>query len=99
MKKIYRLSLFLAITLIAFGSCRNASQAKKAIEIAKKLSGNTVKASKKGTYVLQYGDDVARHIEFVSVSCNTCDGNGTDNWGDTCEECDGDGYVYKIQTK
>lgn len=99
MKKIYRLSLFLAITLIAFSSCRNANQAKKAIEIAKKLSGKTVKASKKGTYVLQYGDDVARHIEFISVTCTGCNGHGTDSWGDTCEECEGAGVVYKIKTK
>ena len=79
MKILFKLSLTLAITIIAFSSCRNANQAKKAIEIAKKLSGKTVKASKKGTIVFRYGDDVARHIEFVSVSCNTCDGNGTDN--------------------
>lgn len=80
MKKLFRLTVMLSLAFILFGSCRNANQAKKAIEIAKKLSCKTVKASKKGTYVLQYGDDVARHIEFVSVSCNTCDGNGTDNW-------------------
>ena len=89
----------LTIILLGMGSCRNASQAKKAIEIAKKLSGKTVKSSQKGTYVLRYGDDVARHIELVSVTCTECNGNGTDTWGDTCEECDGEGYVYKIQTK
>lgn len=99
MKKLFRLTVMLSFAIIIFGSCRNASQAKKAIEIAKKLSGKTVKASKKGTYVLRYGDDVARHIEFVSFTCTECNGNGTDTWGDTCEECDGDGYVYKIQTK
>lgn len=95
----YKVLILLIFMLVMFTSCRNASQAKKAIEIAKKLSGKTVKASKKGTYVLRYGDDVARHIEFVSVTCTECNGNGTDTWGDTCEECDGDGYVYKIKTK
>lgn len=99
MKKLFRLTVMLSFAIIILGSCRNASQAKKAIEIAKKLSGKTVKASKKGTYVLRYGDDVARHIEFVSVTCTECNGNGTDTWGDTCEECDGDGYVYKIKSK
>lgn len=99
MQKVLKILFLLSFTVIVFGSCRNANQAKKAIEIAKKLSGKTVKASKKGTYVLQYGDDVARHIEFVSVSCSVCGGNGTDTWGDTCEECEGDGYVYEIKTK
>ena len=99
MKKLFRLTMMLSFAIIILGSCGNASQAKKAIEIAKRLSGKTVKASKKGTYVLRYGDDVARHIEFVSVTCTECNGNGTDTWGDTCEGCEGDGYVYKIQTK
>lgn len=99
MIKLFRLTVMLSFAIIILDSCRNASQAKKAIEIAKKLSGKTVKASKKGTYVLRYGDDVARHIEFVSITCSVCDGKGADSWGDTCEECDGDGYVYKIQTK
>lgn len=94
-----KLFLLLSVTIVVFESCRNANQAKKAIDIAKKLSGKTVKASKKSTYVLQYGDDVIRHVEFVTVSCTACDGKGIDSWGDTCEKCDGEGYVYKIQAK
>lgn len=99
MRKLFRLTVMLFFAVIIFGSCRNASQAKKAIEVAKKLSGKTVKASQKGTYVLRYGDDVIHRLDFVKVSCTECNGNGTDTWGDTCEECDGDGFVYKIQTK
>lgn len=99
MMRIILFLFLLSVTMILCGSCRNASQAKKSIEIAKKLSGKIVKASKKSTYALQYSDDVVRHIEFVKVSCATCDGNGTDDWGDPCKECDGEGYVYKIKTK
>ena len=99
MKNLMKLFFLLSITIVMLGSCRNANQAKKAIEIVKKLSGKTVKASKKSTYVLRYGDDVIKHIEFVTVSCSACKGNGIDSWGDPCEECEGDGYVYKIQTK
>lgn len=99
MKKLFKLTVMLFLAIITFSSCRNAGQAKKAIEIAKKISGTTVKASKKSSYVLRYGDDVVRHIEFVSVTCTGCNGNGTDSWGDTCEECEGDGYVYEIKTK
>ena len=94
MDKLTKMLFLLSLTIVVLCSCRNANQAKKAIESAKKLSGQTVKASKKGTYVLRYGDDVARHIEFVSVSCATCDGNGTNNWGEDSEECEGAGVVY-----
>lgn len=65
MKHAVKITIMLVIAALVLGSCRNASQAKKAIEIAKKLSGKTVKASKKGTYVIRYGDDVVRHIDFV----------------------------------
>lgn len=99
MRYLTKFFLVLSLTMIVCSSCRNGKQVKQAIEIAKKLSGKTVKASKKGTYLLRYSDDVVRHIEFVTVSCTACDGKGTDGWGDTCEECDGEGYVYKIQTK
>ena len=99
MKNLMKIFFLLSFVILVFGSCRNASQAKKAIEIARNLAGKTVKASKKSTYVFQYGDDVIKHIDFVTVSCTACNGNGIDSWGDTCEECEGDGYVYKIQTK
>lgn len=98
-KKRFLIVLLAAFTIVAVPSCRNASQAKKAAEVAKKLSGKIVKASKKSKVVLQYGDDVVRNLDFEKVSCTACGGDGQDYWGRTCEECEGHGYVYKIKAK
>lgn len=98
MKKLVYLvlTLFLAIGTV---SCRNANQAKQAMKVAKSLSGKVVKASKKSKVVLQYGDDVFRNLDFVKENCTARGGNGVDNRGRSCEDCEGHGYVYRIKMK
>ena len=91
--------LLAVFTIAVVPSCRNASQAKQAAKIAKKLCGRTIKTVEKNKYVLQYGDDVIRHLEFEKTQCTTCYGRGVDYYGYTCSECGGDGYVYKVKMK
>lgn len=99
MKKLLIILLASFMILGGFSSCRNANQAKQAAKLAKELSGKVIKKSNKTKIPLQYGDDVIRHLEFVEVQCETCRGTGVNSWGMPCDDCDGDGQVYKLRTK
>lgn len=76
-------------------SCRGNS-AKKAIEIARKYTGKTVNGAKKA-HLEKYADDAAR-VRFVKTKCSSCLGTGEVGYS-TCEVCDGDGWVYKVEHK
>ena len=99
MKNIIKILVMLSIILLGMESCRNGKAAQEAMQIVKKYSGKMFKSAEKEGFYLRYGDDVIRNIEFIKIECIACDGSGTDSWGDICEKCDGDGYVYEIQTK
>lgn len=94
-----KIFVMLAIVLFGFGACRNGKAAQEALQVVKKYSGKVFKSAEKENFGLRYGDNVIRNIDFIKVTCSACDGAQVDDWGNTCEECDGDGYVYKIQTK
>lgn len=94
MKKVIYI-LLLLICFIGISSCRGNS-GKKAIDLAKKYLGKTVKGTQK-LHLERNADDIAR-IKFVKVSCTSCAGCGyVDNA--TCEDCDGDGWVYKVEKR
>ena len=89
----------LTIILLGMESCRNGKAAQEALLVVKKYSGKFLKSAEKEKFYVNYTDDVIRNIEFVKVDCATCDGGGSDMWGNTCEDCEGYGYVYEIKTK
>lgn len=99
MKYIAKTIIIVAGAIITLGSCRNGKATQETFQVVKKYSGKIFKSAEKEKFYLQHSDDVIRHIEFVKVTCTVCGGAQVDGWGDTCKECDGDGYVYKIKSK
>ena len=95
MNKVIYLLLLLAVCCIGISSCRGKS-GKKAIDLAQKYLGKTVKGTQK-LHIERNADDIAR-IKFVKVSCTSCAECGYVN-NVTCEKCDGDGWVYKIEKR
>lgn len=87
--------LLLVICCIGISSCRGNSS-KKAIDLAQKYLGKTIKGTKK-LHLEQHADDVAR-VKFVKISCTSCAGSGYVN-NAKCENCGGDGWVYKVKRR
>lgn len=87
--------LLLAICCIGISSCRGNS-GRKAMNLAQKYLGKTVKGTKK-LHLEQHADDVAR-VKFVKNSCTSCAGSGYIN-NAKCEVCGGDGWVYKVERR
>lgn len=78
-------------------SCRGAAGKKageKAFKLVEEYGGKFFNKAKK-IEISNYGDDVLRHLEFVEVSCEKCNGNG-ETWLGKCEDCDGEGKVWTI---
>ena len=40
------------------------------------------------------GYEINDEPEQVPVDCPVCDGHGQDKWGESCNECHGEGVIY-----
>ena len=85
----------LVICMIGLYSCRGNS-VQKAVKLAREYLGKIVSGAKK-SHLERYADDIAC-VKFTKVSCASC--AGTDYVGySTCDNCDGDGWVYKVERR
>ena len=99
MKKFFYVLIAFSV-LIILPSCKGPAGKKaseKAFKLVEEYVGKFFNKAKK-LEIHKYGDDVLRQIEFVEVTCESCNGKG-DTWFGTCDDCGGDGVVYTIRHK
>lgn len=90
------IAIFMAITLVFTTSSCRGNSTKKTVEIVKKYVGKTVNATEKA-HLERHVDNLTK-IKFKRVKCSACFGTGQIGYS-TCEACDGDGWVYKVETR
>lgn len=88
-------SLFLLSICLILSSCRGSS-GQKAMKMAKEYIGKTVNGAKKA-HLEKRADDIAS-VRFVKVRCAACAGTGYTDYS-KCDNCDGDGWVNKVERR
>ena len=88
------IAIFMAMTLVFITSSCRGNSAKKTVKIVKNYVGKTVNATEKA-HLERRVDDLTK-IKFKRVKCSACFGTGQIGYS-TCEACDGDGWVYKVE--
>lgn len=59
-------------------------------------SGKTVSGTKK-LHLEKHADDFTQ-FKFTKVRCVACSGTGNVGYA-TCEKCNGDGWIYKVERR